>query len=105
MTQTQPRSNDRFDRIPKVELHCHVEGTVRPATVVELARKAGRPLPVDDPNELYRYDSLDSFLSIFWLVQETLVERADWARIAYESLVDAAAHGLRYREMFFTPAR
>jgi len=97
--------SDAFDRIPKVELHCHVEGTVRPGTVVELARKAGRPLPVDDPAELYRYDSLDSFLAIFWLVQETLVTRDDWARIAYESLVDGAAHGLRYREMFFTPAR
>jgi adenosine deaminase len=98
-------TGDVFDRIPKVELHCHVEGTVRPETVIELARKAGRPLPVDDPRELYRYDSLDSFLAVFWLVQEVLVDRDDWARIAYESLVDAAAHGLRYREMFFTPAR
>jgi adenine deaminase len=94
-----------LDRIPKVELHCHVEGRVRPGTVLELARKAGRPLPVDDPAELYRYDSLDAFLTIFWLVQETLVSRDDWARIAYESLLDGAAHGLRYREMFFTPAR
>jgi len=96
---------EEVDRLPKVELHCHVEGTVRPATVVELARRNGRPLPVDDPTELYHYDSLDSFLSVFWLVQEMLVEPDDWARIAYESLVDAAAHGLRYREMFFTPAR
>ena len=63
--------------------------------VLELASKAGRPLPVDDPAELYGYDSLDSFLAIFWLVQETLVSREDWARIAYESLIDAAAHGLR----------
>lgn len=96
---------DVFDAIPKVELHCHVEGTVRPTTVLELARKAGRPLPVDEPTELYRYDSLDSFLAIFWLVQETLVEPSDWERIAYESLVDAVPHGLRYRETFFTPAR
>lgn len=96
---------DVYDRIPKVELHCHVEGTVRPATVVELARKAGRPLPVEDPRALYSYDSLDSFLSIFWLVQELIADRGDWARIAYESLVDGSAHGLRYREMFFTPAR
>ncbi len=98
-------TGDAFDRIPKVELHCHVEGTVRAETVVELARKAGSPLPVDDPADLYRYDSLDSFLAVFWLVQETLVDQADWARVAYESLVDAAEHGLRYREMFFTPAR
>ena len=96
---------DIYDAIPKVELHCHVEGTVRAATVLELARKAGRPLPVDDPAELYRYSSLDSFLAIFWLIQETLVGPADWERIAYEALVDAAPHGLRYREMFFTPAR
>ena len=96
---------DLYDAIPKVELHCHVEGTVRAATVLELARKAGRPLPVEDPAELYRYTSLDTFLAIFWLVQETLVEPADWERIGYESLVDAVPHGLRYRETFFTPAR
>ena len=102
---TQDGARDAFDVIPKVELHCHVEGTVRSATVAELARKAGRPLPVEDPELLYRYDSLDSFLAVFWLVQELLTTRDDWARVAYESLVDAAGHGLRYREMFFTPAR
>jgi adenosine deaminase len=96
---------DAYDAIPKVELHCHVEGTVRPATVVDLARKNGRQLPTDDPTELYRYSSLNSFLAIFWLVQELLADREDWARVAHESIVDAVPHGLRYREMFFTPAR
>src|SRR5687767_1259382 len=96
---------DAYDALPKVELHCHVEGAIRPRTVVELARKNGRELPTDDPTELYRYHSLDSFLEIFWLVQSLLVEPDDWERAAHESLVDAAAHGLRYREMFFTPAR
>jgi adenosine deaminase len=94
-----------YDAIPKVELHCHVEGAVRPTTVVDLAHKNGRTLPTSDPSELYRYTSLDTFLAVFWLVQELLVDRSDWARIAYESTVDAAAHGLRYRELFFTPAR
>jgi adenosine deaminase len=102
---TATETRDVYDLIPKVELHCHVEGTVRSSTVLDLAAAAGRPLPVEDPHELYRYDSLDSFLAVFWLVQELLTSRDDWARIAYESLVDAAAHGLRYREMFFTPAR
>jgi len=97
--------SDLYDRIPKVELHCHVEGTVRPSTVVELARKNGRPLPTDDPTQLYRYDSLNSFLEIFWLVQALIADRSDWARVGYESILDAAPHGLRYREMFFTPAR
>src|SRR5438552_9485595 len=99
------RSGDVYDAIPKVELHCHVEGTVRPSTVVELARKNGRQLPSEDPTELYRYTSLNSFLKIFWLVQELLTDHDDWAHVAYESIADAAPHGLRYREMFFTPAR
>jgi adenosine deaminase len=94
-----------LDRLPKVELHCHVEGTMRPDTVVELARKNGIPLPSADPTELYRYSSLDTFLEVFWLVQATLGTGEDWARLAYESVVDGAAHGLVYRETFFTPAR
>ena len=92
------------DAIPKVELHCHVEGTVRPATVVELARKAGRPLPVEDPTELYRYDSLDrSWRSSGWSRRRSWTRRLGARRVRVA--VDAAAHGLRYREMFFTPAR
>ena len=96
---------DLFDAIPKVELHCHIEGTIRLSTVAELAAKNGRALPVDDVEQLYVYDSLDGFLKIFWFVQEMLADRDDWRRIAYESVVDAAPHGLRYRETFFTPAR
>jgi hypothetical protein len=45
-----------------------------------------------------RYDSVDSFLAIFWLVQETLVDPGGSARIAYESLLDGAGHRLRYRD-------
>src|SRR5262245_12963250 len=96
---------DVYDRLPKVELHCHLEGTVRPATVAELATKHGRMLSVDRVEDLYTYDSLNRFLSIFWLVQELLSDPDDWERAAYESVIDAAPHGLRYREAFFTPTR
>jgi adenosine deaminase len=44
-----------LQRLPKVELHCHVEGTMRPETVRDLAGKNGRKLPVDDPSDLYTY--------------------------------------------------
>jgi adenosine deaminase len=97
--------SDLHDRIPKVELHCHLEGTIRPATVAELAAKHGRELAVDRVEDLYTYDSLNGFLEIFWFVQELLVDPDDWERAAYESVVDAAPHGLRYREAFFTPTR
>ena len=92
-------------QLPKAELHCHVEGTMRPATVVDLAARNGLTLPTVDPVELYRYASLDEFLRVFWLVQSTLGSRADWARLAYESVLDAHAVGIVYRETFFTPAR
>lgn len=91
--------------LPKVELHCHVEGTMRPDTVAELAARNGLVLPTGDPTELYHYVSLNDFLRVFWLVQSTLGSRADWARLAYESVLDAAAAGVVYRETFFTPAR
>ncbi|MET0233356.1 MAG: adenosine deaminase [Kibdelosporangium sp.] len=92
-------------RLPKVELHCHIEGTMRPGTVVDLAGRNGVAMPAADPTQLYRYVSLDDFLRVFWLVQSTLGDRADWARLAYESVLDAAAAGVVYRETFFTPAR
>ena len=94
-----------LDALPKVELHCHIEGTMRPQTVIDLARANGVPLPTADPSELYRYDSLDGFLEVFWLVQSTLCTRADWARLGYEAVLDSAAHGVVHQECFFTPAR
>ncbi len=96
---------DVFDRLPKVELHCHLEGTIAPVTVAELASKNGRRLPVPGIEDLYAYDSLDGFLNVFWFVQELLATPEDWERAAYESVVQAVPHGLRYRETFFTPAR
>ncbi|HEX7132876.1 MAG TPA: adenosine deaminase [Iamia sp.] len=97
--------DDALEALPKVELHCHVEGTMRATTVAELAAANGIDLPVDDPTDLYRYDSLTGFLDVFWLVQSVLGDRGDWARLGYESAIDGAAHGLAYRESFFTPAR
>jgi adenosine deaminase len=94
-----------LEALPKVELHCHIEGAMRPQTVLDLARANGVPLPTSDPTELYRYDSLDGFLRVFWLVQSTLAGRDDWARLGYESVLDGAAHGVVHREAFFTPAR
>jgi len=98
-------TDEALERLPKVELHCHVEGTMRPATVLDLATRNGIPLPTTDLDELYRYGSLDEFLAVFWLVQSCLCDRSDWARLAYESVVDGAAHGRVYAETFFTPAR
>ena len=52
-------------RVPKAELHCHFEGTVRPRTFADLAKKNGVALPTDDTDKLYDYDSIYEFLKIF----------------------------------------
>lgn len=89
--------------LPKVELHCHVEGTARPATVAELAAKHGIPLGVEAPEDLYEYSSLGDFLAAFGTVCSAFVDRDDFHRMAYEAAEDAAAAGIRYREMFISP--
>lgn len=91
-------------RVPKVELHCHFEGTVRASTFADLARRHGVALPSDDPAKLYDYETIYEFLDIFAMVSSTLVDREDFSRAAYESLEDGVTLGnLRYREMFFNP--
>jgi adenosine deaminase len=91
-------------RVPKVELHCHFEGTVRASTFADLARKHGVELPTQEVDKLYDYESIYEFLEIFGMVSSTLRDREDFARAAYESLEDGVELGnLRYREMFFNP--
>jgi adenosine deaminase len=97
--------DEALEQLPKVELHCHVEGTMRPSTVLELAARNHIALPTTDLDQLYRYRSLDEFLAVFWMVQSCLCTPDDWSRLAYESVVDGAAHGRVYAETFFTPAR
>jgi adenosine deaminase len=91
-------------RLPKVELHCHVEGTLRPQTVADLAAKHDIALPTTDVDGIYDYQTIYEFLEIFRLVNSTVIDHADFARIAYESIEDGARLGsLKYREMFFNP--
>jgi adenosine deaminase len=90
-------------RLPKVELHCHLEGSIRPETVADLARTNGVPLAVEDPTELYRFSNLTEFLDVFAIICASLRTADDFRRITYEALEDACAAGIRYREMFFSP--
>ena len=78
---------------------------MRPSTVAQLSATHGLALPAASLDELFTYDDLTGFLTVFWFVQSVLRTPDDWERLAYESIVDGAGHGLRYREAFFTPSR
>jgi adenosine deaminase len=96
-------TDDHLRRLPKVELHCHVEGAARASTIAELARGHGVELPVDDPADLFEFTSLNQFLSIYDIICASLRTADDFRRITYEALEDGVAAGVRYREMFFSP--
>ena len=97
-------ADDAFVRaLPKAELHVHVEGAVRPATIAALARKNGVDLGVDDPADLYHYRDLADFLRVYDVVCRSLRTADDLHRVTFEALAIAVAAGVRYREMFFSP--
>jgi adenosine deaminase len=94
--------------LPKVELHCHLEGAMRQGTVADLAGKNGVPLPPQDTSDCdgpRRYGSLEEFLGIYAKVQSVLADQSDWARLGYEAVLDGAAAGRVYAEVFASPAR
>ena len=90
-------------RLPKVELHCHVEGAARATTILDLARRHGVDLPSSDPDELFAFTDLNQFLSIYSAICASLRTADDFRRIAYEACEDAVRADVRYREMFFSP--
>ena len=96
-------TDEHLRLLPKVELHCHVEGASRAATIADLARRHGVALPADNPADLYRFTGLNQFLAIYDVICSSLRTADDFRRITYEALEDGAAAGVRYREMFFSP--
>ena len=59
---------EHLRRLPKVELHCHVEGAARASTIADLARQHDITLPTDNLASLFTFTSLNQFLQIYEIV-------------------------------------
>ncbi len=97
---------DYVRAMPKVELHVHLEGTVRPTTLFDLTRKYGISLPVataDDLQEWYTFRDFEHFAEIFVTICRCLREAEDFTRIVYEYGEDMARQNIRYAEVTWTP--
>ena len=99
-----------LQRLPKVVLHDHLDGGLRPETVIELAAAAGYDgLPTRDPAALGRWffqgesRSLPRYLEAFSQTVAVMQSREALARVAYEAVVDLAADGAVYAELRFAP--
>ena len=92
---------------PKIELHVHLEGTVRARTLLQIANRNGVPLPADSAEglaELYQFRDFAHFLDVWLLTTGALRTAADFRQVVVDYAAEAASHGAVYIEGIFTPA-
>ena len=96
-------------RLPKTDLHCHLDGSLRTATILELARKFQVKLPADNVKDLLPHvqvatcGSLKQFLDAFALLYPLLRHPDAVERVAYELVEDCASENIRHVEVRFAP--
>lgn len=97
--------------LPKIELHRHLEGTIRLSTLLDVGRKYVLPLPTYDAEALRQHVQVtahdtahyEQFLSKFSVLRQFFVSEEVIRRVAREAVEDAAADNIRYMELRFTP--
>ena len=100
----------RFVRLPKAELHVHLDGSLRPGTLLALSREAGVTPPGNSAASLRRHmrvddaRNLDDYLARFDLTVAVLQRPEAIERVAFEMVEDAALDGIRYLEVRYCPA-
>ena len=102
-------TSDQLRRMPKAELHCHLDGSLRPETMLDLAAEHDIVLPREDPAELRAYMCADNvsdladYLHRFDTTISILQTAAALERVAYELVEDASRDGVRYIEVRNAP--
>jgi aminodeoxyfutalosine deaminase len=91
---------------PKIELHVHLEGTVRPATLLEIARRNDYPLPAETEEglaALYDFRDFAHFIDVWILTTNALQQSEDFHQVVVDYAAEAASHGAVYLEGIFSP--
>lgn len=97
---------DLIARVPKAELHLHIEGTLEPEMMLELARRNGITLPYADVDEIrsaYEFSDLQSFLDIYYAGADVLQTERDFYDLTRAYLLRARNDNVRHVEIFFDP--
>ena len=92
--------------IPKAELHLHIEGTLEPELMMQLAKRNGVNIPYSSVEEIrraYEFSDLQSFLDIYYAGAAVLQTKQDFFDLTYAYLERAAADNVRHVEIFFDP--
>lgn len=96
--------------LPKIELHCHLDGSIRPKTVLELALKQGLDLPSYEMDYIKNIliapiecSSLEKYLERFEIPIKLMQSKENLRRIAFELMEDSAKENIKYIEIRFAP--
>ena len=92
---------------PKIELHVHLEGTVRPRTLLEIARRNDYALPASDEEglaELYDFRDFAHFIEVWILTTNALRRPEDFHQVALDYAAEVVSHGAVYVEAIFSPS-
>ncbi|MGA2350511.1 MAG: adenosine deaminase [Terracidiphilus sp.] len=96
-----PKIEDFIRRLPKAELHLHLEGTILPSTLVELsARHDTQPLTLAEAEALYRFSDFTGFLDAFRAVCRLLTSPEDYELAAWRMMEHLAEQGVVHAEVF-----
>ena len=98
--------DDLIRRLPKAELHLHIEGTLEPEMMLGLAERNRVELPyadVDEIRDAYDFSDLQSFLDIYYAGAQVLKEPQDFYDLTWAYLERAADDNVRHVEIFFDP--
>jgi aminodeoxyfutalosine deaminase len=96
----------RVSGYPKIELHVHLEGAVRPQTLLEMARRNDLPLPADTVEglqRLYEFTDFAHFIDVWILTTNVMRTASDFRQIVVDYAAEAASHGAVYLEAIFSP--
>ena len=100
---------DLFHRLPKTELHVHLDGSLRPQTLLELAKDHGKSLPTSDVDELAASmlaadtRNLEEYLAKFAITLSVMQHADALERVAFELAEDNARENVRYLEVRYSP--
>ena len=103
---TPDRLPDLLRRMPKAELHIHIEGSLEPELIFALAQRNGVTIPYASVEELrraYAFTNLQSFLDIYYAGASVLIAEQDFYDMAWAYLTKAAADNVVHSEIFFDP--
>lgn len=101
-----PPLHDIITRLPKAEVHLHLEGTISPRTLWDMARSNNVALPVGSFRELealYQFSSFQRFIELWLVMCSCLRTEADYQRMVDGFLAECARQNIRYAELHFTP--